>query len=429
MTNEESTGGDPPPPQPACAAVPPVAPEPDAEPFVGALYHCEGIRSLRVDAEVCTWGINNCNSPKPIQDYDPPGSSGPLLTDEDLNVVQAFNTVEPLPQTGACCDPESEAFTAKGMEDTAQADCAARACLEVHDKLDLLAAITEFDFINAPDDSIEKNGLERAYKSMDFYVQVLEDPGSFANCTNGLAGEDHRYFFADAPIDGFGALKSLQLSNFECDMTPEPDEPGDPVDPAEAGFGCFLQEDPAPDPTTGGGGSTATACETNPNWFEGNAAESIIGSSVVSTGQVLLSAGKSPSFDGTSLAYRRALCADDELCLFVLTDLQFDLGDVKLGPVTFKAPHVVLEREATGAQFGSDVKIAAGQLVLRVESKIFVAGQPMLGGAMIPLWVSNDQTAHLQMIDGTIRIADSRFDLTLGGKANLSTNPSQCTEW
>lgn len=34
-----------------------------------------------------------------------------------------------------------------------------------------------------------------------------------------------------------------------------------------------------------------------------------------------------------------------------------------------------------------------------------------------------------QRIDGTIKIVDSRFDLTFGGKANLTTDASQCAEW
>lgn len=406
-------------PLPACAAVPL---DPDAEPFVGALFLCEGTRSLRVDVEVCTAGINTCLAPKPVQDYDPPGPGGPLLSDDDLNVFQDFTTLVPVPPTGACCNPESEAFTLDGMLATAQNDCASRACLEVHDNLEFLAVLTELQFNNTPN-GIQKNGLERAFQSLDFYVQVLEDPGSFSNCTNGLAGEGHAYTFPDAPIDGFGAFKKLRLSDFECDVDPDPNKPD------EVGFGCFLQEDPTPAPTTGGDGSVATACETNPNWSDGNAADPVFGSSAVNTGQVILSAGKNPAFEGTTLAYKRALCADDEPCLFVLTALQFNLSDVNLGPVTFKTPHVVLDHEATGAQFGTDVKIAAGQLVLRVESKIFVAGKPVLGGAVIPLWVSNDQTAHLEMVDGSIRIADSSFDLPLGGKAKLITNPSQCTEW
>lgn len=257
---------------------------------------------------------------------------------------------------------------------------------------------------------------------MDFYVQILEDPASFSHCTNGLAGEGHAYNFPDAPIDGFGALKSLKLSDFECDITP--DEPG------EEGFGCFLQEKPAPDqPTGGSGGTTTISCMENPNWFEGNAPTPLFGSSTVDSGQVILSAGNNPAFVGATLAYRRVVCADDIPCLFVLTDLKFHLSDVKFGPVTLKAPHVVLDHEAAGSQLGNDIKIAAGQLVLRVESKVFVGGKPILGGAVIPLWISNDKTAHLKMKNGSISITDANFDLTFAGKASLKTEPSQCVEW
>lgn len=244
-SDQEESMPPPLPPPPACAAVPP-----DAEPFTGALFLCEGKRSVRVDVEVCTGGINTCLAPKPVQDFNPPGPQGPLLTDDDLNVSQGFTTVEPLPPTGACCNPESEAFTVVGLVDTAQADCAARACLEAHDRFEIFAFVTELQF-DAADDGIEKNGLERAFKSMNFYVQVLEDPGSFANCTNGLAGDGHNYNFPDAPIDGFGALKSLRLSDFECDMDPLPDE-GEPVDPPRQGSAAFSRRTRSPIPRLAG---------------------------------------------------------------------------------------------------------------------------------------------------------------------------------
>jgi len=360
-----------------------------------------------------------CGLPQPIQDFDPPGPTPPLITDAQLNFSQDFNEAVPIPATAACCDPDNALFTFDGMYETAFNDCAARGCLEVHDQLAVLAASTEAQF-NAAPAGITKNALERAFKSLDFYVQVLEDPQGFADCTNGLAGPDNAYSFPDSPDPGLGTLQNLRISDFECPLGEAANlgkcVPADEGEPTEG------------TPTTGGGGGPST-CTQNPNYFEGNAADSIFGLSVPEVGEVLLSGGESPDFHGTQLAYRRHVCESDVPCLFVLTDLTFDLGDVELGPLKLVAPHVVLDRAAMGLQVGDDIKIAAGELTLRVESTIFFAGQPVFGDAVIPLWVHNRGTARLILNDEMVAIDGAVFDLALGAKATITVDPAPCIEW
>ena len=362
-----------------------------------------------------------CILPQPIQDFDPPGATPPLITDEQLNFSQDFNEAVPIPVTAACCDPDNEQFTPAGMYETAFNDCAARSCLEVHDQFALLAAVTEAQF-NATPNGITKNALERAFKSLDFYVQVLEDPQGFADCTNGLGGVSNAYNFPDSPDPGLGALQNLRLSDFECPLGEAPEQGKcAPVDEGEPTGGT---------PTTGGGGGgDPSTCEQNPNYFEGNAADSIFGLSVPEVGEVLLSGGGSPDFQGTQLSYRRHVCEDDVPCLFVLTDLTFDLGDVVLGPLKLVAPHVVLDRAAMGLQVGDDIKIAAGELTLRVESTIFFAGKPIFGDAVMPLWVHNRGTSRLILNDEMVAIDGVVFDLALGAQATVTVDPAPCIEW
>lgn len=408
--NSDDTGLTDSPPSPCDA---PYEQDPPFE--SGELFQCEGTRKGRFDVEICT-GLLCAGDWVPVQEFVPPGGSEPLIPDEQLNIEQMFGPLDGNPPpTGACCDPNNSLFTLESVLNTAMHDCAARSCREVHDQFVDMANGIRAIWETLPSDKlaekIAKNAHERAFVSLEFFAKHLETPTGFSACEAGLFG-DQAYLFPDPPDPGAGSLRSMKITQWECQ-----------------GLSC--ESAGGGDPTTGGGSSTTT-CTDNPNWFEGNAGPTVLGQGVPEEGVVTLTLGGADAeaqYSGVAVAYERLSdCPADSVCPFALTDLRFALHDVTFGPVTLQAPKVFLNRPAFGAQVGDDVTIGHENLSLRIESSLLFFGQPFLDGAMIPLYVRNKGNVEMTLSDGVLEIHNAGFDLFDDAVAKLVIAATFCDE-
>ena len=121
---------------------------------------------------------------------------------------------------------------------------------------------------------------------------------------------------------------------------------------------------------------------------------------------------------------------DLEPSIFILTILRFDLdSDVKLGPLTFHEPRVSLSHNAMGDEEGGEVAFAAGEVEMRVDTKVSFWKTPLFGGAILRLYTSSIDLALLERDDNTLAVVEARFPLWQGGVAELSMDASQCNEF
>lgn len=378
-------------------------------PFLGGLMHeCSGARKARVDVKICT-GLT-CPGKSdlwvPVDEYVPPGQVEPLIAAEELDILQSFAPLDGHPPpTGACCDPNSQFLIMESVLTTAKHDCAARSCREIHDQLAAMADALREDWqampAGTPAEQFAKKAFGRAVSSMDFFTAQLEMPSGFGNCESKLFDKG-KYEFINPSDAGAGALRDMIISEWEC-----------------LDLSCKLAEEA--DPTTGGGGGGS--CMDNPNWYEGNAGPATKGHAVPK-GNVTLefkTAQIQPYYRGISLAYERlSECLPDSVCPFALTDLQFALDDITLGPVTLHMPEVSLARPAFGAMTRESITLDPGAVSLKIESSLLLFGQPFLDGAKLPLYVGNRGRLEMTLAGGVLEFQNASFELFDGAVARLA---------
>jgi len=422
--NSDLVDEDPPEAEEGCASVGDEGDSATAgeEEFEGLLLTCSGTRKARIRANVCANPVltDTCTPKVAAENFELELLNFDPVDEEDLKIDEDFDALQFGFLTGACCTadaPESAILV------TAEYDCAARACLDAAQNLNLLFTLSEAALEKAiadNDSDFKVNALTRARNSALHYALVLGDVDEFEQCTNQLIA-NKQYFMPDPvqvpdgpDVEGLGALRDVGIEDFSC---------------------ALAECTPALEP---GSTSIQRECSQNPNWYDGNFAttpDDVLGSAAPQSGTIEISGGGGGDNSypvgpdsNASLSYRRYI-SELSPTIFVLTELSLDLtSDVEIGPLTFTTPHISLPRHAIGNEASGAIAFAEGAIELRIDASVSFAGQPLFGGTPLPFYSSSLDLALAERENGMIGITHARFGLFQGASAEITLDASLCDE-